>query len=225
MSKKYKGSLCVYCGINPSDSADHIISKSIFYDPKKVDIPQVPACSDCNNKKAKIEHTLSAVLPFGGRHLLAKEHLRQSKIRRRLARNIPLQRRVKKALEKGARLTSENESLPMKLPEELKMLKEYLIYVVKGLSYFHWQLYLVGNVKIEVDFLTEKGRRFYEDTYFKMKWLEKAEKVLEHNTIKYTGIRGCDKSTVWLFSLYGGLQVRNSSDQIAISSTIAVTTS
>lgn len=39
------------------------------------DLPQVPACAECNGAKAKLESELMVVLPFGGRHADSNENL------------------------------------------------------------------------------------------------------------------------------------------------------
>ena len=98
MSKKLKDKLCAYCGINLSTSADHVFSRSLFCDPEIVNIPQVPACFDCNNEKSRLEHILSTILPFGGRHESVKKHLSNGKVGKRLSKNIPLKLKIKKEL-------------------------------------------------------------------------------------------------------------------------------
>ena len=35
---------------------------------RRASFPKLPACETCNNVKSKLEHYLTAVLPFGGQH-------------------------------------------------------------------------------------------------------------------------------------------------------------
>jgi HNH endonuclease len=66
--KKYVGKTCVYCGrAGASDTRDHVVAKEFFLKEDRGNLPQVPACLECNGKKAKLEHYLLSVLPLGSR--------------------------------------------------------------------------------------------------------------------------------------------------------------
>jgi hypothetical protein len=45
-------SLCVYCGIVPATTMDHVVPKCLFVPPLPSDMVTVPACKGCNQKKA-----------------------------------------------------------------------------------------------------------------------------------------------------------------------------
>lgn len=68
MGKGYKGVPCVYCQECEADTADHVIARGFFPPDKRGDLPKAPACSECNNAKSKLEHTLTAIMPFGAQH-------------------------------------------------------------------------------------------------------------------------------------------------------------
>jgi len=69
MSKRFKNKLCVYCLKNPSTpTGDHIFAREFFMQDRRANLPKVPACKHCNNEKSQLEHYLTAVLPFCGRH-------------------------------------------------------------------------------------------------------------------------------------------------------------
>ena len=44
---------------------DHVIARGFFLPSERGELPQVPACKQCNNEKSRIEHHLTTVLPFG----------------------------------------------------------------------------------------------------------------------------------------------------------------
>lgn len=88
-SKAYKGRTCVYCLSAESADGDHVIARSFFLPDKRQGIPIVPACQPCNNAKSELEHYLSAVMPFGGRHDDSRRTLLEL-IPRRLAKNRKL---------------------------------------------------------------------------------------------------------------------------------------
>ena len=74
MSEKYKNKTCVYCmTTNSSEDGDHVVSREFFLPEKRAGLPKVPACKACNNAKATLEHYLTAVMPFGGRHVGFKQ--------------------------------------------------------------------------------------------------------------------------------------------------------
>lgn len=69
MSKKYKGKVCVYCALDGASSgADHVLAREFFLPERRANLPKVPACGECNDRKSELEHYLTAVLPFGGNH-------------------------------------------------------------------------------------------------------------------------------------------------------------
>ena len=72
---------------------DHIFAREFFLLSARSNLPQAPICSECNNEKSKLEHYLTAVLPFGGRHADASETL-ASMVRKRLEKNVKLHRNL-----------------------------------------------------------------------------------------------------------------------------------
>src|SRR3990167_5183701 len=94
MSKKYKGKTCVYCQERPSiRQGDHVFSRELFLESERANLIKVPACDECNNDKSKHEHYLTSLLPFGGLHVDAKEHL-STMVPPRLEKNQKLKREL-----------------------------------------------------------------------------------------------------------------------------------
>ena len=76
MSKRFKGKTCVYCATPvASETGDHVLAREFVPVAYPSQIPQVPACRQCNKDKADLEHYLTAVLLFGGRHADAATNL------------------------------------------------------------------------------------------------------------------------------------------------------
>ena len=73
MKHKFTGEICVYCNKAPSETKDHTVGRKFFLEERRGGLPQVPACRNCNNKKAAAESYLMTVLPFG-RQLAPTDH-------------------------------------------------------------------------------------------------------------------------------------------------------
>ena len=143
MSKKYKNKTCVYCVTpNSSEDGDHVVSREFFILDKRANLPQVPACKACNNAKSRLEHYLTAVMPFAGRHADSGINL-DLMVPKRLASNNKLHA----ALAQGADtfFTSRNGepwSTEMILPFDGEQLLALFEYISKGLAFLHWEIYL-----------------------------------------------------------------------------------
>jgi|SRR6516165_636442 hypothetical protein len=94
--KQFAGQLCVYCNSNPAVVPDHVFAREFFLVNQRDNLPQVPACDKCNNEKSRLEHHLTALLPFGGSHADALTNL-ETMVPKRLAKNARLHRRSRTA--------------------------------------------------------------------------------------------------------------------------------
>src|SRR5258706_15162251 len=66
-----------------------MFAREFFLTDRRAKFPKLPACEACNNEKSKLEHYLTAVLPFGGRHADSTENL-STLVTPRLAKNARL---------------------------------------------------------------------------------------------------------------------------------------
>ena len=92
-SKRYKGKDCAYCGEPGSTSTkDHVVPRALFLDSERgpaLHIPQVAACSRCNNEKSELENYVLSALLIGSRHAEGSRY-RREKVAPRLDRNQKL---------------------------------------------------------------------------------------------------------------------------------------
>jgi hypothetical protein len=99
MGKTYKHKTCVYCAKPGSSTApDHVVCRAFFPIEHRDHLPQVPACDDCNREKAKLEHYLTTVMPFGATHGDAASTL-GTMVPKRLGRNEALHRELSNGIE------------------------------------------------------------------------------------------------------------------------------
>jgi hypothetical protein len=143
-SKKFAGELCVYCNSKSSGAPDHVFAREFFLVNQRGNLPQVPACQDCNNAKSRLEHYLTALLPFGGRHADAPINL-ESMVPKRLAKNARLHRalgRNKSTIWNSAESGLSVPQMALPIDGQLEKLFEF---ITKGLLWHHWKVRLTGD--------------------------------------------------------------------------------
>ncbi len=216
MSKKYKGKICVYCQERPSiKQGDHVFSRELFLESERANLIKVPACDECNNDKSKFEHYLTALLPFGGLHPDAKEHLKIL-VPPRLEKNQKLKRELRagmgyvtKADEYG------NERRDLTVPFNGEMYTGLFEYIVKALTWFHWKTYINKNSIVLTTALTEFGEDMFQQHLFSLGSKNTIDESIGQDTVKYFGMQAVDNDqiTVWKFQVFNGLVVSNSEDE------------
>lgn len=204
MSKKYKNKTCVYCvSPNSSEDGDHVVSREFFLLNKRENLIIVPACKVCNNAKSQLEHYLTAVMPFAGRHADSGSNL-DLMVPKRLAKNNKLHTAL--ALGVDTFFTSRNGepwSMEMSIPFDSKQLTMLFEYIAKGLAYHHWQVYLPSDHLVKAVLLTGVIREKFEG--FLANARDHVRGDLGEGVFVYEGIQAeeCGELTVWRMSLYG----------------------
>lgn len=134
VSKKYKGKICVYYGLAPSETADHVIAREFFLAKDRANLPKVPACLGCNSQKSVLEHYLTAILPFGGRHVDAVPNL-VGRVPARLAQNSALHHALAANQKRVLEISPSGVIFPtMALPIDGEKVEALIGLIVKGLA-------------------------------------------------------------------------------------------
>ena len=198
-------------------SVRRLTKASFFLIDKRDNLPQVPSCETCNREKSKIEHYLTALLPFGGRHKDAHENLK-GMVPKRLRKNPKLHEKL--AAEQDYILTKRPSALfspSMVLPINFESIIALFKYIVKGLANYHWGVFLSDDILIEVMALTPAGEKFYEERFFRLNCNARVIEILAENTFWYEGVQGvdCPQITAWRFSIYNGVQLAEAPDEIS----------
>jgi hypothetical protein len=195
MSKKYKSELCVYCGSKPADTVDHIFARGFFLQHRRKNLPQAPACAECNRIKSSLEHYLQPVFAFGGRHSDASENL-GVEARRKLEKNGKLYRR----LAAGYKETS--------VPLDWDKVVSLFNLVARGLMWHHWKVYLDDQTH-SLSVVTAADCPVIDALISQAKLERRVSADLGNRTFVYEGAQTHDdpQSTVWKLSIYGGLEV------------------
>ena len=164
MGKAFKSGPCTYCGVAGSTTADHVIARGFFPLDLRANLPKVGACQECNHKKSKLEHALTAVMPFGAQHERAKEALLA--VERMLARNKSLHRLI--TLGFRSVLRSINGSPWVQettVPFDGGSQEPLGEYIVKGLAHHHWGLDLGVDTYVRASFLTAEGAAAFDQFF------------------------------------------------------------
>ena len=209
MSKKYKGKTCAYCGMpGASETADHIFAREFFLEVRRANLPKVPACRTCNDEKARLEHYLTGVLPFGGRHLDAQLNL-ATMLPKRLAKNASL----------GPVLRSGMSPVWVPDPSGLILrtsmvtidadkIERWCGLLVKGLAFHHWRTVIGPDCFMEFMVPTRAGEAIL-DCLLAKRGAARVSVSLGDGTFVYEGLQGTDNPqvTAWRLQVYGGLQL------------------
>jgi hypothetical protein len=159
----------------------------------------VPACNACNGHKSELEHYLTAVLAFGGRHADAAVNL-QTMIPKRLEKNAKLRR----SLVDG--FTGEKISL------ESGRIEDLFVLISKGLLWYHWQSILGSGDCAAATVFQDAGAAPLNYALSKLKPRGRVSGNLGEGTFMYEGLQTIDSpnSTLWRFLVYGGLRFGDS---------------
>jgi hypothetical protein len=212
MSKKYKGKTCAYCATSgASETSDHVLAREFVPVRYRSQIPQVPACEACNKEKADLEHYLSAVLLFGGRHADAHTNLTTDGPKR-LAKNRKLHRELAGGV---TRIWSKEPSgllvRSMAVPIDGARVEKLVGFIVRGLMFHHWGVALGVDINVDVLTLTRRGEAFFEN----LRNLNPKQRVsgdIGNGALVYSGAQGVDTPTIsiWEVSLFGGATMSGS---------------
>ena len=206
MSKKFKGKLCAYCAKAKSTTDDHVFAREFFMLEDRHNLPKAPACQRCNNEKSKLEHYLTAVLPFAARHDKAAENLKQN-VTRRLPENKKLSRELFGTMQPAWIKEESGLFLPaMTINFEGAKLEELLKLMARGLAWHHWKTYVGSDYYATVVFMTDMISLDFQDRVRRWNLANRVVESLGRGTIQYEGVQTADPAelTVWGISMYGG---------------------
>ena len=196
---KFTGETCAYCATRPATTADHVFSREFFLVKRRGNLSQTPACNPCNNAKSKLEHYLTAILPFAGRHTDAVENL-GNLVPRRLEKNRALHRRLAAGLARQHTAAGPAATVPFE-SEKLSSLFEY---ITKGLAWHHWHELIAPESAVWAGLLTSAGEALF-DGLFAHRAKARVSENLGDESFRYQGAQSAatPQMTIWRFSLYG----------------------
>jgi hypothetical protein len=207
VSKTFKGQQCAYCSARDAVTGDHIFAREFFVVAARANLPQAPICAECNNEKSKLEHYLTTVLPFGGRHAHASENL-AVQVPKRLVKNAKLHRHLMAGQQVVSVPGDRGSTKPtLAIPFDGEKLEQLFSMIVRGLVWYHWRVYLQDGYKVQTHTVTAYGMEMCEETLFRKNARNRIRQDVGGGTFTYEGAQAFDDPgiTVRKFSVYGGL--------------------
>lgn len=185
----------------------NVFAREFFLPGTSYEPIKVPACVSCNNQKSHLEHYLTALLPFGGRHKDASINLNQM-VPKRLAHNAKLHQLLSK--HKGTTWVKDSGGLyvpTMTLPIDFHQIEQLFKFITMGLVWHHWQIRLTSEHFVTALALSRHGEQVFDRKFFRVNNTAHVANDLGQGTFLYEGVQGADNPavTAWRFSIYGGL--------------------
>lgn len=209
MGKRFKGKLCAYCATAEATTDDHIFAREFFTGADRRNLPKAPACAECNNAKSVLEHYLTAVLPFAGRHPQAAENLLRG-VPGRLAKNARLNRELRGSMKPAWMRVNQGLYQPARILDfDGSKLEAWLRLVARGLLWHHWNTYLRLGDEASVMFLPDSGSAILHGLISTLRPAREVTENLGNGTVCYNGLQAADppQLTIWTIRMYGGLVV------------------
>jgi hypothetical protein len=196
MKHKFSGETCIYCGKAAADSSDHVVGRKFFLVERRANLPQVPACKSCNNRKSKLENYLMIVLPFGAKHRDAVANLQKLVLPRLENKaNAKLFRKLQKGYARSGGTS---------IPIDHKPMEELFAMIARALAWQHWGVRLGEGHSAIASLFTNEGESFFEGMLNGGKAHVTGD--LGEGTFTYEGTQGADPElTMWRFRIYGGV--------------------
>lgn len=205
MGKGFKGVPCVYCLQAKAEDGDHVLSRKFVLPEHRDNLPKVPACKACNNDKSKLEHYLTTVMPFGGRHPDAGRNLAEQ-VPGRLDSNERLRRELARGADRRLVSIDGGPWEPrMTVPLDGGALERLFEYMTRGLAFHHWKMLFGPTHVVRAAFLTEAARGPFEGLMASNS--DRVTSSLGGGGLEYEGAVAKDGTglTVWRMSMYGAV--------------------
>jgi hypothetical protein len=207
MKKGRSTELCVYCELRPGTTADHVLARAFLGVAHRGNMPKVPACLPCNNRKAELERYLSAVLPFGGLHADASRLLSED-VPPRLANDLKLTRDLYAG--RSFETVAGSDGAPqvgMAMPLDGQKLIDLFAMIARGLIYWHWRHHLDPGYTTTATVMRAPGQQVWERMLAHRNVTDHFGWAVGHDALRYEGWRDVTNLNVtgWQFQLYGGM--------------------
>ena len=209
MKKALRGSLCAYCGEILATTEDHVIGRNFFPVHLRSNLPKVPACSNCNGRKADYERYAMAVFPFGSEHHAAQDMLR-TKVKRRLEKDPRLHHQLQQS-QKDVTVVNPDGSTDTTfcIPFNHEQTFNLFDMIIRGLLWHHCRSPLPSSYVVRLFSLTDQDLDLFKKLVLSLSPDQFQDVSLANGTFWYQFTRNPDDPffTAWILGIYDILNV------------------
>jgi len=209
MKKALRGSLCAYCGERLATTEDHVIGRNFFPVHLRSNLPKVPACSNCNGRKADYERYAMAVFPFGSEHHAAQDMLR-TKVKRRLEKDPRLLRQLQQS-QKDVTVVNPDGSTDTTFCIQFNHEQTFNLFdmIIRGLLWHHCRSPLPSSYVVRLFSLTDQDLDLFKKLVLSLSPDQFQDVSLANGTFWYQFTRNPDDPffTAWILGIYDILNV------------------
>lgn len=198
--------MCILRDGISTTTGDHVVARQFVPTDLRNNLPKVPCCEGCNNKKSQLEHYLTTILPFSGRHSYAEKTLISTQ--RRLSKNQGLAREIEKSFVLDQRIDAGDVSSLLTITFDSQKLTALSEYIARGLDLVNEGREFKTNIGYYAHSITDFGDTTFRDVYFKSH-----EGIYNTNSIggeflEYESFHASSDQNIsfWIFSYFGGIQ-------------------
>ena len=170
---------------------DHIFAREFFRLADRNNLPIVPACKRCNERKSQLEHYLTSVLPFGATYAGAADAAMNS-VTRRFPKNQKVSRQflttLRPAWIREGSLFLQTATFKFdsaKLAALLKM-------IARGLAWHHWQCFVGPEYYSDVLFIPDVLTLDFQDRVRRWPSGRRISVNIGDGTIRYDSVQTTD---------------------------------
>jgi hypothetical protein len=210
-SKHYVGKTCPYCRVPGSTTTrDHVVARKFFLIKDRGNLPIVPACGDCNGRKAELEHYALELMPLASRHPDAR-HYNEKHLGPRLAKNQKLQAQLVAHTDGTWEQHPSGLLVPARsIKIDMAKVSALFAMVMSGLYSFHFREVLDPDWHVDVAMIDPN----HEDKVISamMRYFQPPSALIEgdlgRGTFVYRGLRSREAPalSLWQFTLFGRMQ-------------------
>ena len=142
---------CVYCGVEPGATNDHVPPDQMFPDPKPSDLITVPSCLGCNRSFQKDEDYFRGLFGLTGAPIEQDAPEFWAKVGRGLQRSPALKRAIADSLRSGTIVNPDGEEVGRwtKIEDNWHRVVNLIAKCIRGLYFFERSVALPPSIEIE----------------------------------------------------------------------------
>ena len=176
---------------------------------RRGNLPKVPACTDCNNRKSKYERYAMAVFPFGAMDDAGKEML-ETKVKDRLRKDQRLWRQLRDG--RGGTVVVNPDGTAdttFRIPFDDEQASNLFGMIIRGLVWHHCRSPIPSSYVVRLFYLTEFRLSLFKQQIISRSPEQFQEISLADGAFYYQFTQSADDPffTAWVLDVYNSLNM------------------